>query len=67
MKKLLFAFTLFVTSLGVAQNSYQYDVFYEVKAENTEKFIKQTFNSLNASIKFCKIQLKISLNVLGLF
>jgi hypothetical protein len=38
MKKLLFAFTLFISSIGVAQNSYWYDVFYEVKAENTAKF-----------------------------
>jgi hypothetical protein len=37
MKKLLFAFTLLISSIGVAQNSHGYNVFYEAKAENITK------------------------------
>jgi hypothetical protein len=50
VKKLLFAFTMFISSIGVAQHGCWYDVLYEVKAENTEKF---TFllNDFYSSIK----------------
>jgi hypothetical protein len=38
MKKIFLPFVLFISSFGFAQNGYWYDVLYEVKSENTEKF-----------------------------
>ena len=38
MRKILLAFVLYITLFGFAQNIYWYDVLYEVKSENTEKF-----------------------------
>jgi len=35
---------MFIASFGFAQSGYWYDVLYEVKAENTEKFTSLLYN-----------------------
>ncbi|AUC80030.1 hypothetical protein CW736_11915 [Nonlabens sp. MB-3u-79] len=53
MKNILFVFTLFISSIGFAQNSYWYDVFNKVKSENTVKFTS-LLNDYYSNIKIPK-------------